>query len=155
MAYVGRDSYEKGIDILRGIEPDIRGSVRYCTSMKWRDAMSVLAGSSVMVLPSRVESLPTAVKEAFYLGVPVVAMSVGGVPELVEDGKTGFLIEPGDARRMAEVVNGILDGSIPTQEVVDAAHSYVVRHMTWDAVMPRYEEAYEKLLSGEKQSRPA
>ena len=149
VAYVGRDSYEKGIDILRGIEPDIRGSVRYCTSMKWRDAMSVLAGSSVMVLPSRAESLPTAVKEAFYLRVPVVATSVGGVPELVEDGKTGFLIEPGDARRMTEVVNGILDGSIPTQEVVDAAHSYVMRHMTWDAVMPRYEEVYERLLSGE------
>ncbi|MDE0266711.1 MAG: glycosyltransferase family 4 protein [Thaumarchaeota archaeon] len=148
VAYVGRDSYEKGTDILRGIEPDIHGAVRYCTHMKWRDAMSVLAGASVMVLPSRAESLPTAVKEAFYLRVPVVAMSVGGVPELIEDGKTGFLIEPGNARRMTEVVNGILDGSIPTQEVVEAAHSYVMQHMTWDAVMPRYEVTYKELLTG-------
>ena len=148
VAYVGRDSYEKGIDVLRGAEPNIRGSVRYCTDMEWRDAMSVLAGSSVMVLPSRAESLPTAVKEAFYLRVPVVAMSVGGVPELIEDGKTGFLIEAGDARRMTEVVNGILGGSIPTQDVVEAAHSYVMRHMTWDAVIPKYEEVYEGLLSG-------
>lgn len=148
VAYVGRDSYEKGIDILRGAEPDIRGSVRYCTDMAWRDAMSVLAGSSVMVLPSRAESLPTAVKEAFYLRVPVVAMSVGGVPELIEDGRTGFLIEPGDARRMTKVVNGILDGSIPTQEVVETAHRYVTRHMTWDAVIPKYEKVYEGLLLG-------
>ena len=147
VVYVGRDSYEKGIDILRGIEPDIRATVRYCTSMKWRDAMSVLAGASIMVLPSRAESLPTVVKEAFYLKVPVVAMSVGGVPELIDDGKTGFLIEPGNARRMTEVVNGILDGSIPTQEVVEAAHNYVMRHMTWDAVMPRYERMYKELLA--------
>lgn len=152
VAYVGRDSYEKGTDILRGIESDIHGTVRYCTGMEWRDAMSVLAESSVMVLPSRMESLPTTVKEAFYLGVPVVAMSVGGVPELIEDGKTGFLIEPGDAKHMTDVVNGILDGSIPTREVAEAAHGYVTQHMTWDAVMPRYEEMYRKLLSGGSRS---
>lgn len=148
VAYVGRDSYEKGTDVLRGIEPAVRGTVRYCTGMEWRDAMSVLAESAVMVLPSRMESLPTVVKEAFYLGVPVVAMSVGGVPELIQDGKTGFLIESGDARRMADVINGILDGSIPTREVTEAAHGYVTQHMTWDTVMPRYEEMYWELLSG-------
>ena len=155
VAYVGRDSYEKGTDVLRGIEPDVHGTVRYCTGMEWRDAMSVLAESSVMVLPSRMESLPTTVKEAFYLRVPVVAMSIGGVPELIEDGKTGFLIEPGDAKHMTDVVNGILDGSIPTREIEETAHDYVTRHMTWDAVMPRYEEMYRKLLSeGSRSDQP-
>lgn len=147
VAYVGRDSYEKGIDILRKAEPDIHGTVRYCTDMAWRDAMSILASSSVMVLPSRMESLPTAIKEAFYLRVPVVAMSVGGVPELVEDGKTGFLVGRHDTRRMTDVINGILDGTIETRDIVDNAYKYVTSTLTWDAVVPKYEAMYRQILS--------
>ena len=151
VAYVGRDSYEKGIDILRSIEQDIHGTVRYCTDLKWRDAMSVLAESSVMVLPSRMESLPTAVKEAFYLRVPVVAASVGGVPELVEDGKTGFLVELDDTRRMTDIINGILDGSISTSEIVETAYKYVTKHLVWNAVILQYEKMYTELLSEKEQ----
>ncbi len=153
VAYVGRDSYEKGIDILQGIEQDIHGTVRYCTDLKWRDAMSVLTESSVMVLPSRMESLPTVVKEAFYLRVPVVAMSVGGVPELVEDGKTGFLVEPDDTGRMTNIINGIIDGSISTSEIVEAAYKYVTRHLVWNTVILQYEKMYTELLS-ERDRRP-
>lgn len=147
VAYVGRDSYEKGIDILRKAEPDIRGTVKYCVDLTWRDAMSTLASSSVMVLPSRMESLPTVIKEAFYLRVPVVAMSVGGVPELVEDGKTGFLVERHDTRRMTDVINGILDGTIETRDIVDNAYKYVTSTLTWDAVIPKYEAMYSQILS--------
>ena len=147
VAYVGRDSYEKGIDILQGIEQDIHGTIRYCTNLKWRDAMSVLTESSVMVLPSRMESLPTAIKEAFYLRVPVVATSVGGVPELVEDGKTGFLVEPDDTRRMINTINGILDGSISTSEIVETAYKHVTEHLVWSSVILQYERMYMKLLS--------
>jgi len=146
VAYVGRDSYEKGIDILQGIEQDIHGTVRYCTNLKWRDAMSVLAESSVMVLPSRMESLPTVIKEAFYLRVPVVATSVGGVPELVEDGKTGFLVEPDDTGRMADIINGILDGSISTSEIVETAYKYVTKHLAWNTIIQQYERMYTKLI---------
>lgn len=147
VVYVGRDSYEKGIDVLRRIEPNIRGTIRYCTDLKWRDAMSILAESSVMVLPSRMESLPTAVKEAFYLRVPVVATRVGGVPELIDDGKTGFLVELDDTEHMLDLINGILDGSIQTREVVESAYEYVTRHMIWDTVILQYEKMYEELLS--------
>lgn len=146
VAYVGRDSYEKGIDILREAESNIHGTIRYCTDMKWSDAMSVLASSSVLVLPSRMESLPTVIKEAFYLRVPVVAMSVGGVPELVEDGKTGFLVERHDSRHMTDVVNGILDGTIQTRRIVDNAYKYVTDALTWEAVMPKYEAMYNGTL---------
>lgn len=145
VVYVGRDSYEKGTDILRRIEQDIQGTVRYCTNLKWQDAMSVLAESSVLVLPSRMESSPTVIKEAFYLKVPVVAMSVGGVPEIVQDGVTGFLTN--DEHHMTSVINGILDGSIPTSEIVQSAYKYVTCNLTWDVVTPQYEKMYTELLA--------
>lgn len=151
VAYVGRDSYEKGTDTLRKIEPEINGTVRYCTNLGWEDAMTVMAESSVLVLPSRMESLPTVVKEAFYLRVPVVATSVGGVPELVQDGKTGFLIKPDDTTRMIRVINEILDGAIDTSEITQSAYEYVTGNMIWEAVMPRYENMYETLLESYRQ----
>ena len=98
VAYVGRDSYEKGIDVLRGIESQIKGNVVYCTNLPWEKAMSILKSSSVLVVPSRMESLPTVIKEAFYLKIPVIAANVGGIPELITDKKTGILVPPEDSQ---------------------------------------------------------
>ena len=75
VAYVGRDSYEKGIDILKDAESEINGNVIYCTDRSWEDAMRIIKSSSVVVVPSRMESLPTTVKEAFFLKIPVIAVS--------------------------------------------------------------------------------
>jgi len=92
VAYVGRNSYEKGIDILKQAESKIDGNVVYCTDRSWDDAMKIIKSSQVVVVPSRMESLPTTVKEAFYLNVPVVATNVGGIPELIKDNETGILV---------------------------------------------------------------
>ena len=146
VAYVGRDSPEKGIDVLRGIEHKIRGKVVYCTDMKWREAMKVLRASEAVILPSRMESLPTTIKEAFMLKVPVVATRVGGVPEMVRHGETGFLVESEDGDRMADSINGILDGSTDTSGIVERAREWVLTNMTWDVVLPAYLKMYENLL---------
>ena len=59
VAYVGRDSYEKGIDILKQAESKIDGNVVYCTDRSWEEAMKIIKSSQVVVVPSRMESLPT------------------------------------------------------------------------------------------------
>ena len=51
--YLGRDSYEKGVDILRHAEKNIHGKVIYCTDLVWQDAMKLLKSSSILVVPSR------------------------------------------------------------------------------------------------------
>ena len=81
--YIGRDSHEKGIDILRDVELKINGHVIYCTDLDWKETMGELKASSVLVVPSRMESIPQVIKEAFFLNIPVVATKVGGIPELI------------------------------------------------------------------------
>lgn len=147
VAYVGRDSYEKGIDILRDIEPRIAGKVVYCTNVPWIDAMKTLKASSVYVLPSRIESMPQTVKEAFYLKVPVVATDVGSVSELVKDGVTGLLVPPNDPKKLTEAVNTLLTDEDLGRKLADAAYKLLMEQWSCGAIIPRYIEFYEKLLA--------
>lgn len=147
IAYIGRDSFEKGIDILRKIEERINGKVVYCTNMKWMDAMKILKESNVLVVPSRMESLPTIIKEAFFLKVPVVATNVGGIPEMITHNENGFLIEPTNMEEMINTINNILVNQESIQKIIDNAYEFVNKNMTWNTILPRYVDFYENLLN--------
>jgi glycosyltransferase involved in cell wall biosynthesis len=146
VVYVGRNSYEKGIDTIKAAEPKINGNVVYCTDLLWEEAMKVLKSSSVIVVPSRIESLPTTIKEAFYLKTTVVATNVGGIPELVTHEKTGILTEPDNPQKLAEAVNNLLENKEYAKKLADAGYEFVIKNMTWDVILPKYIEFYEKLL---------
>ena len=147
VVYIGRDSFEKGIDVLHDAESKINGRVVYCTDMQWNDAMKTLKESSVLVVPSRMESLPTIIKEAFFLKVPVVATNVGGIPELIENNETGLLVKPDDANELAESVNRLLGDVDFSSKLAHQAHDFVQNNMTWKIVLPKYVTFYEELIS--------
>jgi glycosyltransferase involved in cell wall biosynthesis len=73
-----------------------------------KDAASVMALFDIFVLPSLWEGLPFVLVEAATLGKPVVATAVDGVPEMLEDGKTGLLVPPNDPSALAEAVIRLL-----------------------------------------------
>ena len=79
----------------------------------WRSGSEALAplynAADCLVLPSRREGFPTVVGEAMACGTPVLASRVGGVPELVEEGVTGWLVEPEDDAALAERLAHVLD----------------------------------------------
>jgi len=146
VAYVGRDSYEKGIDILKQAESKIDGNVVYCTDRSWDDAMKIIKSSQVIVVPSRMESLPTTVKEAFYLNVPVVATNVGGIPELISDNDTGLLVPPENPEKIADAVNDLLSNPEKAEKLAINGNNFVKKNMTWDVVLPKFIQFYEDLL---------
>jgi len=147
VAYVGRDSYEKGIDIIKQAESKIDGHVTYCTDRSWDDAMKIIKSSQVVVVPSRMESLPTTVKEAFYPNVPVVATNVGGIPELVKDNETGMLVPSENPDRLADAVNELLSDKQKAKRLANNGNKFVKNHMTWDIILPKYIQFYEDLLA--------
>ena len=144
--YIGRDSPEKGIDILKSIEKQIKGKVVYCTNVEWNKAMSVLKSSNVLVLPSRIESIPNVIKEAFFLKVPVVATNVGGIPEIVEHDKTGLLVPPNDAHKLADAINNLLENKEHAKKLADTAYEFLMKNLTCDILLPKYIKFYEDLI---------
>jgi len=146
IAYVGRDSHEKGIDILKEAESEINGNVVYCTDRSWEEAMQIIKASSIVVVPSRMESLPTTVKEAFYLNVPVIGTNVGGIPELIENNETGIIVPPENPSKLAQAINELLSDREKSEKLATNGNTFVKNNMTWDVILPKYIQFYEDLL---------
>ena len=146
IVYIGRDSFEKGIDILKDIESKINGHVVYCINKPWEETMKILKSSTLLVVPSRMESLPTVIKEAFYLKIPVIATSVGGIPELVNDNKTGLLVESENPQMLLEKINELLIDPILQEKFSLNGYDFVLENFTWKKILPIYIKFYENLL---------
>jgi len=144
--YIGRDSHEKGIDILRDLELKINGNVIYCTDLDWKETMAELKASSVLVVPSRMESIPQVIKEAFFLNIPVVATKVGGIPELIEHEKNGLLVDLNDPIQLVNSVNELLENKEKAKNIAQAGYEFVTENLTWEVLLPKYVKFYEDLV---------
>ena len=78
--------------------------------------------STFLVLPSRSEGMGRVIVEAFCRARPVLATRVGGIPDLVEDGRNGLLVEPGDTHALADALVRLLTDGELAQRLADAAH---------------------------------
>jgi N-acetyl-alpha-D-glucosaminyl L-malate synthase BshA len=108
--------------------------------------LSLLSISDVFLLTSAQESFGLAALEAMACEVPVVAARVGGLPEVVDDGRSGFLHGPGDLDGMAaSAVRVLTDGRLHRQ-VADAARQSVHERFCDEKIVPVYEAYYEEIL---------
>ena len=146
IAFIGRDSFEKGIDILKNIESKINGKVVYCVNKPWEETMAILKSSTILAVPSRMESLPTVIKEAFYLKIPVIAASVGGIPELVKNNENGLLIESENSQMLLEKITQLLPDTSLQQKLSSNGYDFVMNNFTWKTILPNYMKFYENLL---------
>ena len=145
--FIGRDSFEKGIDILKKVESKINAKVVYCTNLQWEDTMEKLKASTILVVPSRMESIPQVIKEAFYLKIPVIATNVGGIPELITNNETGILIPPNDPKKLENSINKLLEDDEIANKISEKGYEFVINNLTWEILLPKYVKFYEDLLN--------
>ncbi len=169
VAYVGRLSREKGFDVLleaakmvdpsvhlvvvgsgvRELEERARALSRELPNFHYlgyrprEEALRVMKGSDLLVLPSRAEGMPTVLLEAMALRVPILASRIPGVLDVVDD-SCAALVEPGDPAKLAAAINRYAfdyPGAL-----VDRAYERVLAEFSWGRVAGEYVRLYEELL---------
>lgn len=109
------------------------------------DVHSWMAACSFVILPSRIDGMPLVVLEAQAMGKPVIASRVGSVPEMIEDGRTGFLCEPGDIPGFAALAIRLADSEEIRRMMGEAGRHKVRQEFSEDAMLKRYFEAFESV----------
>jgi len=114
------------------------------------DVPRILAASNIFVLSSRWEGLPYTIIEAMMAGLPVVATEVGGVPELVEDGVTGFLVPPRDPEALAEALQKLIADPELRRRMGQAGHEKALKEFTLARMLRETEKVYQEVLELKK-----
>jgi glycosyltransferase involved in cell wall biosynthesis len=119
-------------DLLRGVRLFVLPSVSF-TCYGIRVEISELLGLSVI--------------EAMASGTPVICSRIGGLPEVVEDGVTGLLVEPGDVDALSDAINRMINDPVAAERMGRAGRDRVLESFTWDRCAKRCLSVYSELLN--------
>jgi glycosyltransferase involved in cell wall biosynthesis len=120
----------------------LNGRVRFVGSLPREEVLEALAGAEAAVLSSDWENFPHAAVEALAAGTPMVATSVGGVPEVVADGVNGLLVPPGSPEAFGSALQRLLDSPELRTRLSDGARASV-RELDGDRIYGRIEQLLE------------
>lgn len=107
----------------------------------------LMKAADCLVLSSLWEGMPNVVLEAMASGLPVISTNVDGVSELIENGRQGVLVAPGD---VAAIQQALLDFSVNSSKfhkMAENAQNTVKKEFTWDSIALKYDQIYEQILS--------
>jgi glycogen synthase len=180
--FVGRISEQKGIfDLLEAADALPEGmALVLCASspdtpelearlaaavvgrprIRWINAMlpidevvQLYSHAAVFVCPSIYEPFGLINLEAMACGTPVVATRVGGIPEVVVDGETGLLVEPGDPAALAAALRRVLDDPTRAARMGEAGRRRVEASFSWDRIAERTLEVYREAIEVHRRAR--
>jgi glycosyltransferase involved in cell wall biosynthesis len=174
---LGRLDYEKGFDILLtaftkitdgfpelkliiagggaernsltrlAISLRISDRVLFCGEVTREKAFELLSKCAFLVVPSRSEGFGVVILEAMAFGKAVVATSIGGIPELIRDGETGFLVPPDDPEELSRVISRLLSDERLAKDVGSRALEAIAGTYNWDAIADKYLTVYRAVLN--------
>jgi glycosyltransferase involved in cell wall biosynthesis len=111
-----------------------------------QDKLEAYVDSEFCVLPSRYETFPMTVLEAYGCGKPIVASKVGGLKDLIKDGQSGLLFEPENVERLARSIFNLINGNNVAKEMGLKSKNFVRENFTIEKVVERLEKIYEEVF---------
>ncbi len=119
--------------------------IEFMGSVPYDEMPKIYQRTSVLVLPSYMEGFPVTCIEALSCEIPVVTTDVGDTKEIVLDGETGFITEPGDAEKIASRTIQILNDSQLRKKLGEKGRAHVEKNFGFEAVTERIIEIYNKV----------
>jgi glycosyltransferase involved in cell wall biosynthesis len=106
----------------------------------------VFQTSAVLILPSYSEGLPMSILEAMAVGLPIISTPVGGIPEAVEDGVNGFLIQPGAYKALAEKIDILANDKVLREQMGQDGYKIAKEKFDINVVIKQLKEIHNELL---------
>jgi glycosyltransferase involved in cell wall biosynthesis len=130
---------------LQARELRLQGKVHFLGQRS--DVTEVLGAADIFVLASQDEGNPLSLMEAMAVGLPVVATAVGGVPELIEDHRSGLLVKPDDSDGTANAMLRLLQDTEMRRTMAASAVQRAIQTFSVSGMARRYTEFYERILA--------
>ena len=110
------------------------------------DLLNVFRSLDLFVIPSvEGDTIPQVLMQALAMGLPVVSTTVGSIPDVVQDGKTGFVVPPRDAGALADRTLALLDDAALRAEMGRRGRALVEREYSLSRMLDRLEDVYAKV----------
>jgi glycosyltransferase involved in cell wall biosynthesis len=110
------------------------------------DIADVIAAFDVFAFPSRFEALGSTLLDVMELGVPIVASNVDGIPELIKDGETGLLVEPGNVDQLEAAIVQLLSNRALVKQLIRNAAAYC-KQFSAQNMAGKYIKIYEDIYA--------
>lgn len=124
--------------------------IHFMGPVPYEEMPSIYQASSVLILPSYMEGFPLTCVEALACGVPVVATGVGDTAEIVLDGETGFLAEPGNSGQIASSIIEIISNKSLARRLGQAGREHILKNFSYEAVIDKLLVEYQRCLGIEE-----
>lgn len=124
----------------------VRGHIDRSDPIQSSELLQLYRNASIFVLPSGIEAFGIALLEAMAYKTPCIGSFVGGIPEIIEEGKTGFLFPPNDHKQLADKLILLLEDENLMKEKGEEGRKRVEKYFTWDLVVDRMTEQFEKII---------
>lgn len=123
-------------------ERGVADALRFLGWIDGPEKTRMLSNADALVLPSYAEGLPMSALEAMAVGTPVVATRVGALPELIDDGVNGFLVEAGDVRGLSRAIDRLLSSDTTRRRLSKSARERIEQFYSSERVVPQIEAIY-------------
>ena len=111
-----------------------------------KDIPDLMSTADVFVLPSVAEAFGVVFAEAIYLGTPIVATNIGGIPEVVTNGVDGILIPPADSSAIADTLTELINHPEKLKALGNTGKQKVIEKFEFEDMTRKYEAVYEDLM---------
>ena len=122
----------------------IKDCVKFLGIIPYEDLKALYSACDIFVLPSFREGDPIALKEALASGKPLIGSNVSGIPMQIRDGWNGFLIEPGDYKKLAERLLYLIENEEERKKTGRNSRKLAEEEFDWSKIAKKYLEAYEE-----------
>lgn len=133
--------------VIVGCEPAVsHPRIEVVGRVSREDVKTRMSQASIFCLPTRIEPFGIVVVEAFHHGLPVVATRLGALPDLVEEGKTGYLVQPDNSAALAGALLKLVRDPEQCRRFGEQGRAFAQAHYTWDAVGQKLRDGIEQSL---------